>query len=328
MGSPAAPDREIVEWMRGTDPALAWQVERDLLTAPERVWQATRARVPVEGRAARLLRRQDPDGTWAGGAFFPSEDWDPAGTEGDPNGQPWVATTWSLNALREWGVDASVLDDTADRIERAVRWEYDGLPYWGGEVDVCINAWTLSNGMWLGRDMSELAQWFVDHEMDEGGWNCEWVEGSTRASVESTLNGLLGVLDVEIRTGGTDALRAARHRAEEYLLQRRLLRTLTDGRPVVPYVGVFMYPARAAYTVLRALDYFRAAHHHDGRAPDPRLADAITLLRERRNHDGTWTQEHRLPGRVWFHADVPPGEPSPWLTFTALRILRWWEEGA
>src|SRR5690606_40112695 len=66
------------------------------------------------------------------------------------------------------------------------RWEYDDLPYWGGEVDCCINAFTLANGTWLGADVSSLPQWFVDHQMDEGGWNCEWVEGSTRRSEEHT----------------------------------------------------------------------------------------------------------------------------------------------
>lgn len=315
----------ILEWMSRTDPALRWQVERDLVDAPEATWRATRERVATEGMAARLLARQDPEGTWARGAFFPGEGWDPSEATGSGEGQPWVATTWSLSALREWGVDAAVLGDTADRIERAVRWEYDDLPYWGGEVDVCINSWTLSNGLWLGRDMSALAQWFADHQMAEGGWNCEWVEGSMRASAESTLNGLFGLLDHERATGGTPQLREARHRAEEYLLERRLLRTLTEGHPVVPYVGVFMSPGRAAYTAIRALDYFRAAHLHDGREPDPRLSEAIDLLRGKRRDDGTWAVDHRLPGRVWFHADVEPGQPSPWLTFTALRILRWWD---
>ena len=151
------------------------------------------------------------------------------------------------------------------------------------------------------------------------------MEGSTRASVESTLNALVGILDAEVQTGGTPSLRDARERAEEYLLARRLVRTLTDGRPVVPSVGVFMSPGRAVYTAIRALDYFRAAHEHDGRVPDPRLGEAIELLRSKRRDDGTWAVDHRLPGRVWFHADVEPGRPSPWLTFTALRILRWWD---
>src|SRR5690606_20123420 len=109
------------------------------------------------------------------------------------------------------------------------RWEYEDLPFWGGEVDACINAMTLANGVWLGVDVSALAQWFVDHQLEEGGWNCEWVEGSTRASFHSTINSLVGILYYEKRVGGSEELRAARHRAEEYLLKRRLTNRLTTG---------------------------------------------------------------------------------------------------
>ena len=57
-------------------------------------------------------------------------------------GQPWTATTWTLNTLREWGLDAAVLRErrTAELLAANCRWEYENLPYWGGEVDCCINA--------------------------------------------------------------------------------------------------------------------------------------------------------------------------------------------
>jgi len=57
-----------------------------------------------------------------------------------------------------------------------------------------------------------------------------------------------------------------------------------------------------------------------------RAADAIEVVRGAQQPDGTWLQERRYPGRVWFELDVPVGEPSPWLTFFALRVLRWWHE--
>jgi hypothetical protein len=183
-------DGTLTDWLLDSDPALRWQVERDLLGAPEDVWAATRARVATEGFGARLLALQDPDGQWAGGAFFP-RGFDFGGPEAaEGAGQPWTATTWSLNSLREWGLDASVLTDTAARLAANSRWEYENLPYWGGEVDCCINAWTLANGVWLGADVEGLAAWFVEHRMADGGWNCEWVDGSTRSSFHSTLNAL------------------------------------------------------------------------------------------------------------------------------------------
>ena len=318
-------DPAVMQWMLDSDPALRWQVERDLADEPEAVWQATRARVATEGMGARLLAHQDPDGQWAGGAYFPG-DFDWHGPEAaDGAGQPWTATTWTLNTLREWGLEASALAGTAEKLAANSTWEYDDLPYWGGEVDACINGFTLANGAWLGVDVEGIATWFAEHTMAEGGWNCEWVEGSTRASFPSTLNSLKGILDWEIRTGDA-RLREARQAAQEYLLRRRMLHRASTGELVGPWTTSFGYPFRHVYTALNALDYLRRASLHDGVAPDERAADAIEVVRGAQQPDGTWLQERRYPGRVWFELDVPVGEPSPWLTFFALRVLRWWHE--
>lgn len=317
-------DRGLLDWMLDSDPALRWQVERDLLGAPEETWQATRERVASEGFGAQLLALQDPDGQWAGGAFFPG-DFDFGGPEAQEDGQPWTATTWTLNSLREWGLDASVLAGTAEKLAANSRWEYDNLPYWGGEVDACINAWTLANGVWLGADVEPLADWFVERRMADGGWNCEWVEGSTRSSFHSTLNSLKGLLAHECAKGGTDATRSARHGGEEYLLERSLFRRLTTGETVAPWALRFAYPFRWFYNVLNAADYFRSASLFDGTPPDPRIAEAVEEIRAARQEDGTWLQARRHPGRVWFEVDVDGGEPSKWLTFYATRVLQWWD---
>lgn len=311
-------DPDLSEWLLDTDPALRWQVERDLLGAAPEVWEATRSRVATEGFGARLLAHQDDDGQWAGGAFFPRE------SDGSDD-QPWVATTWSLKSLRAWGLDASVLAGTVEKLAQNCRWEYDDLPYWGGEVDCCINAWTIGTGAWLGADVSGIADWFVEHQLDDGGWNCEWQYGSTRSSFHSTLNSLTGLLAYESYVGSTPELRESRRLGEEYLLARSLMRRLSTAEVVAPWVTRFEYPFRWRYSVIRALDHFRAASLRDGTAPDPRLADAVEVVRASRGADGRWMQEARDPGRVWFHVDVPAGESSPWLTLSGTRILDWWD---
>ena len=325
MARAAGVDPGLLEWLLDVDPALRWQVERDLAGAPPEVWAVTRARVATEGFGAALLARQDPDGQWAGGAYFPA-DFDPDGPEGaEDAGQPWTATTWSLNTLREWGVDAAVLAGTAEKLAAHSRWEYEGLPYWGGEVDCCINAYTLANGGWLGADVSGTGRWLVEHQLADGGWNCAWVDGSVRSSFHSTVNTLKGLLDHEVRTGGSDALRAARQAGEEYLLERRLLHRRSTGELVGWWATHVAYPFRWFYSALNAADHFRAAARHDGVPPDPRLAEAIEAVRAAGEPDGTWVQQRRHPGRVWFEIDVPAGEPSPWLTFYATRLLTWWD---
>lgn len=316
-------------WLLDTDPALRWQVQRDLLDEPAATWQATRALVATEGMGARLLALQDEDGQWAGGAYFPSR-WDRRATdpEGPPDagGQPWIATTWTLNTLREWGLDASALAGTAEKLRQNSTWEYDDLPYWGGEVDCCINAFTLANGAWLGADVSGLVDWFGDHQLADGGWNCEWENGSVRSSFHSTLNSLAGLLTYQELTGDPRIV-ALRRPAEEYLLTRRAMVRASDGQRVGDWLDEFGYPFRWRYNVLKAADYFRRAAAIDGTAPDPRLGDAIAVIRGKRQPDGSWLQDVRHAGQQWFPIDVAVGEASPWLTLIGTRVLRWWDGG-
>jgi hypothetical protein len=161
--------------------------------------------------------------------------------------------------------------------------------------------------------------------MPDGGWNCEWVEGSTRSSFHSTLNALKGLLAHEAATGGTDATRDARRVGQEYLLERGLMRRLSTGEMVAPWATQFAYPFRWFYNVLNAADYFRAASLLDGTPPDPRMRDAIGAIRSERQPDGAWLQARRHQGRVWFEVDVPAGEPSKWLTLSGARVLQWWD---
>jgi hypothetical protein len=317
----------VIAWLLDSDPALRWQVERDVMSEPSVVWEATRARIATEGFGARLLALHDPDGQWAVGAFFPA-DFDFHGPEAaDSAGQPWTATTWTLNSLREWGLDPAVLRErrTAELLAENARWEYENLPYWGGEVDCCINAWTVANGVWLGTDVSGIVDWFLEHQLSDGGWNCEWVDGSTRSSFHSTLNALTGLQANDAATAGTDETCAARRAGEEYLLARRLFRRLSTGEPVAPWVDRLAYPFRWSYNVLNAAEYFRRAWLLDGTGPDPRMAEAIELIRAARRPDGTLLQSGRQSGRVWFEVDAPAGEPSKWLTLFGTRVLAWWD---
>ena len=69
------PRRSVIDWLLDSDPAIRWQVLRDLLHAPAEVVAAERARIATEGWGARLLDLQGPDGQWAGGACFPARGW-------------------------------------------------------------------------------------------------------------------------------------------------------------------------------------------------------------------------------------------------------------
>ena len=63
---------DVVDWLLDSDPAIRWQVLRDLTDASPDEVAAERARVAGEGWGARLLALQGADGSWDGGACFPS----------------------------------------------------------------------------------------------------------------------------------------------------------------------------------------------------------------------------------------------------------------
>lgn len=309
-----------IEWLLAVDPAIAWQVRRDVLGEPPAAWRADRAAVETQGWGARLLAHQDADGQWAGGSFLPA---DFTRQLWDREGQPWTSTASTLTQLREFGLvpDSERARRTVELVGRHCRWDHDGQPFWTGEVEECINGRTVADGAYFGVDVSPIVDRLLGERQPDGGWNCERAGGSVRSSFDTTINVLEGLWQHELATGGTPATRAARAAGEEYLLARGLFRRLSTGEPADPAMLDLVYPPRWRFTVLRGLDYFRAT----GARPDPRLADAVELVRSRRRPDGRWPVDRRLRGRVWFELDDGLGRPSPWITLLALRVLRWWE---
>jgi hypothetical protein len=311
----------VLDWLLDSDPALRWQVLRDLVAAPEGEVAAERARVATEGWGARLLGLQGEDGQWAGGACFPAR----SGNWRAEGGQPWTSTLPTLQLLHDLGVDPA-----AERVRRAVaavrehcRWEHAGQPFFDGEVEPCINGRTVTLGIYFGQPQDAVVARLLDEQLPDGGWNCEAENGSVRSSFHTTINVLEGLLTYERSTGGSARVTAARRRGEEYLLERKLTRRKSTGDIVNPAWLQFSFPVRWHYDVLRALEYFRCA----GGAPDPRMSEAIDLLLSKRQADGTWLLENTYPGRVHFALEDGDGRPSRWNTLRALRVLRWYEQG-
>lgn len=55
---------DVIDWLLDSDPAIRWQVMRDLTEAPSAAVDAERSRVTTEGWGARLLSLQDSQGRW------------------------------------------------------------------------------------------------------------------------------------------------------------------------------------------------------------------------------------------------------------------------
>jgi hypothetical protein len=306
---------DVLDWLLDSDPAIRWQVLRDLTDAPAEQVQDERARVATEGWGARLLALQDEDGQWDGGTYFPAR------VEDSEEGQPWTATTYSLLLLRDLGLDPSSDEarGAVALVEANSRWEEGGQPFFSGEVEPCVNGMAVALGAYFGVDVDAVVARLLGEQLDDGGWNCEAERGSTRSSFGTTINVLEGLLEHERATGGSPSSEGARLRGEEYLLERGLLRRSTTGELINPAWLQLSFPTRWHYDVLRGLEYFRAV----GDPPDGRIEEAVEVVRSRRQPDGRWLLEHSHPGRIHFSMEDGDGHPSRWNTLRALRVLTW-----
>ncbi len=307
----------VTDWLLDGDPAIRWQVKRDLderASAPDVA--AERARVEYEGWGARLLALEDANGLWDGGACFPGS------YRGDEPGQPWTATMHTLQTLQLLG-----LEPRSPSARRAIsgvaangRWEHAGQHYFDGEVEPCINGRTIASGAYFGVDVAPIVERILAERLDDGGWNCEAENGSVRSSFDTTINVLDGLVEFERATGGSPAVAAARRGGEEYLLERSLFRRKSTGEIVDPAYLEFAFPYYWHYDVLRALDYFCQS----GAMPDPRMAEAVDVVRSKQQPDGRWLLDRVHPGRVHFEMEDGVGLPSRSITLRALRVLDWW----
>jgi hypothetical protein len=295
-----------VAWLLDSDPSIRWQAMRDLTDAPAVDVAAERARVAREGWGARILALQAPDGRWDGGTFFPR------GT----------GTFDTLTLLYLLGPDRAdpALQRALAPVHEAARWDYDpSFRFWDGEVEPCINGRVVAIGAAFGQDVRGIVERLLTEQMTDGGWNCEQENGSVRGSFDTSINVLEGLLEYERATGANQAIRAARARGEEYLLERRLLHRLSDGEVPRPQWRTLGFPYSWNYDVLRALDHLRNA----GRTPDERMSEALDLLKAKRDADGRWPLETTYHDELPVDLDEAVGEPSRFLTQRGVRVLRW-----
>jgi hypothetical protein len=303
-------------WLLDADPAIRWQVLRDLADAAPDEVAVERARVSVEGWGAQLLGLQDADGRWDGGTYRPG--WV---VESRPFFDAWTATHFSLGLLRDFGLDpdSSEARRAVALVREHVRWEANEALYFEGETEPCINGLAAANGAYFGEAVDGIVERLLGDQLPDGGWNC-WAEyGAEVSSFHTTICVLEGLLEWEQTAGSSERVAAARRRGEEYLLERGLLRRRSTGQIIDPRFTMFSFPTRWYYDVLRALEYLRST----GAEPDDRCAEAIDLVASRRDEGHRWPLENTHQGPTHFEMEGPDGFPSLWNTLRARRVLRW-----
>ncbi|MBS1911232.1 MAG: hypothetical protein JST22_04540 [Bacteroidetes bacterium] len=308
---PPSSDDPVIGWLLDADPSIRWQAMRDLTDAPAEIVAAERSRVELEGWGACLLDQQRPDGQWGDGVATPF----------------WWSNMYTLLFLRDLGLDPmSPRARTAIGLVRDnVTWGsgFGDSPFFEGEVEPCINGRVVALGAYFGARSDRLVDRLLSEQLADGGWNCEAERGSVRSSFHTTICVVEGLLAFEQWFGASPVVTDARRRAEEYLLERRLLRRLSTGEIIEPAWKQFAFPTLWHYDVLRALDYLRAA----GVRPDERAGEAIASVRERGRDNGRWPLD--LRHRNTLHEEIAGavGKPNRWITLRARRVLGWYVRG-
>lgn len=308
----ATPSDDVVAWLLDGEAAIRWQVLRDLLDRPDAEVDAERDRVAGTGWGAALLERQDADGRWAGGLYRPH----------------WTGTHYTLLLLHRLGLRAAhpaAVRGVTALLDGAEVHRGGGLTFPDSTArypEACITAMVVHLASAFGVQdprVEDAVAWLTGQGLPDGGWNCESVVSATRhASFHTTghvLEGLLAYRDA----GGAQPVDAAVADGLRFLLDHRLFRSHRTGAVVSDDLLRFPFPPQWRYDALCGLEIARAA----GVGRDPRLADAIDVLRMRRGPDGRWAVDPPLPGEVWQELERPG--PGRWTTLRALRVLRWWD---
>ncbi|HEY1984623.1 MAG TPA: hypothetical protein VGG85_04395 [Terracidiphilus sp.] len=299
-----APRPAHLKWLLDSDPAIRWQVMRDLTDEAPEVIAAERARVATEGWGAHLLAQQSAGGDWKGGP-----QWD-------------LVTLWSLVVLKDLGLAPASPEARRmiDRVDKGLVYEPLGnRPFLDGETEPCINGRILGIGAYFKEPNDALAELLLSEQLEDGGWNCE-APKSRRSSFHTTICVLEGLLSYERAGRGSAAVSRARARAEGYLLERGLFRSLQTGEVIDRRWLRFAYPAHWHYDVLRGLDYLRDA----GIKADSRVEEAVEVVIARRHQNGRWPLNRLHPEYIPLQMETEVSRASRWNSLRALRVLRWY----
>lgn len=309
-----APRSAHLKWLLDSDPAIRWQVMRDLAGEAPAAVAAERTRVATEGWGAQLLALQSPAGNWGG----PHED------------RGLLVTLYTLVVLKDLGLDPASKQarQMIDRVDkRLVFRPLNNRPFLDGETEPCINGRILAIGSYFKEPNHALAKQLLSEQLADGGWNCEALPfvspkrpPSRCSSFHTTICVLEGLLEFERASGKSAAVTKARKRAEAYLLERRLFRSLRTGEVIDKRWLRFAFPTFWHYDVLRGFDYLRNA----GIKPDRRVSEAIEIVMERRHQNGRWPLNLLHPEHIPLEMETKVGGASRWNTLRALRVLRWY----
>ncbi len=271
--------------------------------------------------------------------------WPPRETFYSPK---WTSTVWPLMLLGEMGftpdegvkhacekfLDLHQLDNGAftcpsplevKRWERghpgkkAKRWEEPCLT--GNMIRTL-----LVFGYGEDRRVKKAIDWMPEHQLDDGGWNCNYPEKKVKhSSFMSTIEPLWAYAEIP-RKNWTRKMKRSAEEGAEFLLMHRVYKSdHHHWKHSLPFATAFHFPMYYYYDALHGLRVLAKLGYGD----DERVRDAVHLILSKRSPDGRWllegdwsrepeAQENKRKALV----DVEElWKPSKWVTLNCFRAL-------
>ncbi len=302
------------------DPSVQFRILRDVLDLPEgdaRV-ETARAAVGKKGWASDILRWQLEGGQWT----------TPGTTALDLYRPKYITTNWMLLVLSDLGLtrkDPRVARAAELLLNRSAGGEEDSLGGPGSHLCFTGNAVRMMVRFGYGDDprVRRAIAWLLSAQKPDGGWHCFPSDTGSLSSWEA-----LAALAVLPPAARTPDVTQAIQRGLEFYLSRGLLQE--GGQAYAPWLRLH-YPNHYYYDALVGLDIVTAL----GAGSDPRIQPALDWLESKRNPADSWNLDALHPDIeedlfYWargvkspffpFGLEIP-GQPSRWLTATALTVL-------
>jgi hypothetical protein len=308
-------DHNVINWLlEEKQPSVRYYTLIDLLDhgRDDPGVKEAYSNIPKNGWAFEILRKQRSEGHWESkrSLYRPK----------------YTATNWMAIVLSDLGLtrENSQIRKTAHLFFR--EWMRKEKPNIFHD-EVCIVGNTARMLTRFGYDddprVRKLFDRLVEDQKEDGGWHCCTSTTGTLDCWEALA--AFAVLPEPKRTKG---IKNAIERGAEFYLERSLFDD--GGARYQPWLR-FHYPTHYYYDVLVGLDLLTKL----GYAGDGRLRPALKILKDKRRKDGRWLLERIHPdpasyawGKGNLRWKVKPfgledtGNPSKWITLTALRVLK------
>ncbi len=301
-------ERQLIDWLLEGDVSIQYQVYRDLLATEK---PHLRSRIATEGWGAQFLSYRKKEGHWGQRFYQPK----------------WISTHYTILDLKNLAISQNnnEIKQSISQVIQKLKGPDGGIFPIGAEKksDVCVNGMFLNYAayFWIKEDnLKSIVDFLLSEHMEDGGFNCNSnTKGAVHSSLHSTISVLEGIFEYAKNGYGyrLEELQEAADKSRTFILQHRLFRSDRTGNIIDKKMLMLSYPSRWKYDILRALDYFQFA----GINYDPRMQDALDILKKKRRKDNKWPVQAKHPGQTHFDMEKTGG-PSRWNTLRALRILK------